>query len=70
MYVRRILLKTYIKSFYTGLPESFFSVKDKEGNVAVDSEDKPLLVVPGEYRTQPVQVGPLPVKVLVNIWAG
>jgi len=50
-------IKGLHKSFYQGLPESFLIVKDKNGNVAFDAENKPLLVKPGEYRSNPVQIG-------------
>lgn len=45
------------QSFYSGLPESFFIVKNKEGNEVFDTDNKPLLTKPGEYRSLSVQVG-------------
>ncbi len=50
-------IKGLHESFYQGLPKSFLVVNDKNGNVAFDAENKPLLVKPGEYRNNPVQVG-------------
>jgi Fic family protein len=50
-------IKGLHKSFYKGLPESFLTVKDKNGDIAFDAKNKPLLIIPGEYRNNPVQVG-------------
>jgi len=50
-------IKYLHESFYKGLPESFLSVKDKNGNVVFDTENKTMIVKPGEYRRNPVQVG-------------
>jgi Fic family protein len=50
-------IKGLHKSFYNGLPESFPIVKDKDGNEVFDTDNKPLLIKPGEYRTLSVQVG-------------
>lgn len=50
-------IKELHKSFYTGLPESFLSIKDKNGEEVFDANNKLLLVKPGEYRSLSVQVG-------------
>ena len=50
-------VKELHKSFYSGLPDSFLTVKDKDGQIVFDHAGQPMLVRPGEYRTQPVQVG-------------
>ena len=50
-------VKELHKSFYSGLPDSFLTVKDKGGQIVFDHDRKPMLVHPGEYRTHPVQVG-------------
>ena len=50
-------IKNLHKSFYDGLPNSFLLVKDQDGNQVFNSENKPLLVHPGEYRSHSVKVG-------------
>lgn len=50
-------IKELHRTFYSGLPDSFLSVKDKEGKDVFDHDNKLILVHPGEYRTHPVQVG-------------
>lgn len=50
-------IKDLHKSFYHGLPKHFLSVKDKNGSEVFDVNKKPLLVMPGEYRKNSVQVG-------------
>ena len=50
-------IKNLHKSFYDGLPNSFLAVKDQDGNQVFNSENKPLLVHPGEYRSHSVKVG-------------
>lgn len=54
---KQSFIKRLHKSFYSGLPQSFLLVKDKDGNEFSDAENKPLLINPGEYRTHSVQVG-------------
>lgn len=50
-------VKELHKSFYSGLPDSFLTVKDKDGQIVFGHDCKPILVLPGKYRTLPVQVG-------------
>ncbi|PCK09294.1 MAG: cell filamentation protein Fic [Alteromonadaceae bacterium] len=50
-------IKGLHQSFYEHLPEELLTVKDTGGRVAIDKNGKPLLIVPGEYRTLPVKVG-------------
>jgi len=54
---KQCFVKELHKSFYSGLPDSFLTVKDKDGREAFDADNTPLLIKPGEYRTHPVQVG-------------
>ena len=54
---KQSFIKGLHKSYYDGLPESFLTVKDKDGDDVVDDENRPLLVRPGEYRDHPIQVG-------------
>ncbi len=54
---KQSFIKQLHKSFYNGLPESFLIVKNKDGNEVVDTDNTPLLIKPGEYRTLSVQVG-------------
>ncbi|NOQ13270.1 MAG: Fic family protein [Methyloprofundus sp.] len=53
----QIFIKELHRSFYDGLPSSLLTVKDKNGHDTFDSENKLLLVNPGEYRKNLVQVG-------------
>jgi Fic family protein len=54
--VTQAFIKKLHKSFYNGLPDSFLSVKDKNGADAIDGNGKAILIHPGEYRTNDVQV--------------
>ena len=55
--VTQRFVKDLHKSFYSGLPNSCLTVKDKDGKIIFDHNNKPMLVCPGEYRSHPVQVG-------------
>jgi len=50
-------IKELHKSFYEGLPESFLSIKNKDGKDIFDSDNNLICIQPGEYRALPVQVG-------------
>jgi Fic family protein len=54
--VTQKFIKKLHELFYKDLPDSFLSVKDKSGENALDQNGKIILIHPGQYRTNLVQV--------------
>ena len=50
-------IKSIHKSFYGGLTDETLNILDVEGNIALDDEDNPIRVIPGEFRERDVKVG-------------